>query len=337
MFGDGDTFKISSRGYMGCKTRLLSLIRDVFREECTGVNVVADLFAGTGVVSDYFNSEGCELIVNDFLYHNYLSHVSFFDSTPVDVDKLQGYIDLFNSYTGTEDNYFSEKYGGAYFRLDNARKIGWIRNYIDSLDDLSFREEAILVCGLVYGADYCANVCGHYSSFLKFMGTDGRHDFDMRLPEFHDEMNTGNKCFNMDANRLASSVSADLVYLDPPYTTDQYYARYHVLENLAVWNKPDLDGKTRLPPQRFDFKSDYSSKRKALDTFRDLIYSLDGVDYLLVSYSNSPNNIFDMDALMWLLEEKGTVEVFRKQYPKMNTKDGFDDKSLYEQLFLCKV
>lgn len=336
MWGNGEYFTINSRSYYGCKSRLMPFIKEVYRENCTGVSTVADLFAGTGVVADYFNNQGCEIITNDILYSNYLSYITFFDYSPIDIEKLQEYIDLFNSYNGTEDNYFSVSFGGRYFRMDNARKIGWIREYIESIKDLNFREKAILITSLIYGADYCSNSCGHYSSFLKEIVDDGCHKFDMVLPLFRDGLNMGNECFNVDANYLAQYVDVDLVYLDPPYINRQYHSDYHVLENLARWDKPVLHGITRKPSSYKHLRSNYSLKSKALTSFLDLINKLEA-KYILVSYSDSPRNNISHEDLLNVLCTKGTVDVFKKPYPQYVSKTSHNAKPLYEQLYLCTI
>lgn len=47
---------------------------------------------------------------------------------------------------------------------------------------------------------------------------------------------------NLDANEFIKTVKADLVYIDPPYNSRQYCDAYHLLENVAVWNKPKVYG-----------------------------------------------------------------------------------------------
>lgn len=45
------TTAINNRRYLGNKYKLLSFIKGVVDAHCENVNVVADLFAGTGAVS----------------------------------------------------------------------------------------------------------------------------------------------------------------------------------------------------------------------------------------------------------------------------------------------
>ena len=41
---------INNRRYLGNKYKLLPFIKDVVEQECTGINIVADLFSGTGIL-----------------------------------------------------------------------------------------------------------------------------------------------------------------------------------------------------------------------------------------------------------------------------------------------
>ena len=49
----------------------------------------------------------------------------------------------------------------------------------------------------------------------------------------------------MDSNILANEIKGDVVYIDPPYNSRQYSDTYHLLDNLASWNKPDVFGKQK--------------------------------------------------------------------------------------------
>jgi adenine-specific DNA-methyltransferase len=63
------TTLINNRRYLGNKYKLLDFIRSVVAQECSGINTVADIFAGTGAVASAFLDK--KVISNDFLYFNY--------------------------------------------------------------------------------------------------------------------------------------------------------------------------------------------------------------------------------------------------------------------------
>lgn len=92
-------------------------------------------------------------------------------------------------------------------------------------------------------------------------------------------------------NYLADGEAADLFYLDPPYTAQQYSRFYHVLETICTYEYPQLFEKGSLttglyPTERY--KSDFSSKRKAPFAFQTIMNAakISGAA-LAISYSQS--------------------------------------------------
>ncbi len=58
--------------YIGGKSLLLENINNVITSEIPKVSSVVDLFAGSGIVSNSFKSNGYRTISNDFLYFSYV-------------------------------------------------------------------------------------------------------------------------------------------------------------------------------------------------------------------------------------------------------------------------
>jgi adenine-specific methyltransferase len=50
-------------------------------------------------------------------------------------------------------------------------------------------------------------------------------------------INKNNKIFNENANDLVRKIKCDVIYIDPPYNSRQYFGAYHLLENIAMWKK----------------------------------------------------------------------------------------------------
>ena len=78
----------------------------------------------------------------------------------------------------------------------------------------------------------------------------------------------------MDFNQLVNNITGDVLYLDPTYIHRQYIACYHLLENIALWEKPPLSGKTGKF-KRDHLKSDYSRKTGAPAVFSEMIEKAD--------------------------------------------------------------
>ena len=126
--------------------------------------------------------------------------------------------------------------------------------------------------------DRIANTCGHYDSFIQ--NALYPKDISLALPIIDYLPNCGNLCFNEDANILATKVKCDLVYLDPPYNSRQYCDAYHLLENVARWEKPEVEGVAKKM-DRSSMKSQYC-KVTAATALEDLVEKL-ACKYILLS------------------------------------------------------
>jgi adenine-specific DNA-methyltransferase len=153
-----------------------------------------------------------------------------------------------------------------------------------------------------------------------------------------EKLNQENVCYNEDTNELVKRISADLVYIDPPYNSRQYCDAYHLLENIARWEKPAVVGVARKM-DRSRLKSDYCTI-KATTAFSDLIRNIDA-KYIVLSYNNmakkgndrSNAKINDKD-IMRILSAKGEVKIFTQEYKPFSTgKSDIDEHE--ERLFLC--
>jgi len=331
-----DTFTINNRRYLGSKFKVLDFIDKVVKENTENVNTVADIFAGTGVVADLFNSQGKEVIVNDILYSNYVSYLTWFGNELVDYQKVTNLIQYLNELEGFA-GYVTENYGDRYFSLDNAMKIDAIREEIDVIENINEREKSFLLTSLFYAADKVANTVGHYDAYRKRM--DSYTPIYLRVPELN--FNKDNLIFKEDANELVKHIKADLVYIDTPYNSRGYANAYHVLESLIEWNKPKVRGVAKKPVDLSDKRSLYNGV-KAPEAFSDLINSIDA-KYILVSYNNMAkkgnsrsNAKISNEEIIEILEKKGKLEIFHTNHQPFSTgKSQIDNHK--ELLYLCKV
>jgi adenine-specific DNA-methyltransferase len=234
---------------------LLPFIKSVVKSECNNIHSVADIFAGTGAVSSAFTDK--QIITNDILYSNYICHVAWFSPMKYDKKKIQALIIYYNSVNVIADNYVSENFADTFFSLEDCRKIGFIREDIEKKfisREINERERALLITSLLYGADKIANTCGHYDAYRK--GAVFERHLQLFVPVPENNLNTNNICYNEDTNELVRSIKADLVYIDPPYNSRQYCDAYHLLENIARWEKPEVFGVARKPDRK-KLKSKY--------------------------------------------------------------------------------
>jgi len=331
------TTKINNRRYLGNKYKLLPFITKVVGEECKNVNTIADIFAGTGAVASAFTDK--KIITNDNMYSNYICHLAWFSSESYSEEKIIGLIVNYNAMVVEQDNYMSKNFANTYFSLEDCRKIGFIRQDIEDRfleGNINTRERALLITSLLYAMDKIANTCGHYDAYRQ--GVEFEKHLELYVPQPDENLNENNMCYNMDTNELVADIEADLVYIDPPYNSRQYCDAYHLLENVACWNKPEVFGVAKKM-DRTDLKSDYCTKKAAI-AFEKLIDSIHA-KYIMLSYNNMAEKGNDRsnakisdDDIMRILQKKGVVKVFTEEYKAFSTGKS-DIKDNQERLFLC--
>ena len=220
------TISINNRRYIGSKSRMLNFIDEVIKKENITFSSFLDLFAGTGNVGYHFNNQQTKIYVNDILKSNYLSFLAWFGCEKIDRKKIKKYIEKYNSISDIKENYFSKNFSETYFSKDNCKKIGFIRedietNYLQKKNKSTWKS---------------ANTVGHYDAYRKNGNLEKKLELCM-LDLKSNTNNKNNKVFNEDANELVKNIKADLVYIDPPYNSRQYSDAYHLLENVAMWEK----------------------------------------------------------------------------------------------------
>lgn len=336
------TIKINNRRYIGSKYRMLKPISDVIKKEKITFSSFLDLFGGTGIVGDFFNDENTKVYVNDILKSNYISYLAWFGNEKIHKNKIKKHIETYNNLKVTEDNYFSINFSDTYFSKENCKKIGYIREDIENKylnNELNSRERAILITSLLYAMDKIANTVGHYDAYRKTGELDKTLEMCM-LDIKTNKNNKNNKIFNEDSNELVKNIKADVVYIDPPYNSRQYSDAYHLLENVASWEKKEVFGVAKKI-NRDDIKSKYCTVSAPL-AFKDLIENINA-KYIIVSYNNmgtkgasrSQAKISD-EEILEILRNKGKVNTYEIDFDQF-TVGKTTIKDHKERLFVCRV
>lgn len=330
---------IGNRRYAGSKKALLNDIYKSMGPYCKNGVVFADLFAGTGSVAAFMLEKGMDVIVNDNLRSNYVAYQAWMGRGKFDSKKLLKIISEFNLINGNKlkENYFSRIYGGKYFSVSDAKKIGYLRDRINR-EKLNEREKNILLTSLMYATDKIANTVGHFEHYLSKKPVD--KGVILRFPKI-DSLNGNATIYNQDTNKLVRSIVCDVAYIDPPYNARQYVNFYHVLENLVRWEKPNEFEGTSMKFKRDELKSDYSRKKAPL-VFEDLICNLQA-KLIVVSYNNTytakssaSNNKISEAKLLSILSTRGSVTVKKIKHKSFNSgKTDFKDHQ--ELLYICKI
>lgn len=333
--------KINNRRYTGSKYKLMPWIKELILENCPEHDSLFDVFGGTGVVTAELLDITSSNIINDFLFSNEIIYKAFWGKEKYVQEKLQAHVQRYLKIDRNEldDNYVSDNYGDKYFRFEDAKLIGFIREELQQEYDsgvLNEREFCILLASLLYSFDRCANTVGHYEAYIK--GKEIRSDFVYELIE-PIQCNNRIKIYREDSNELAKKVVADVAFIDPPYNSRQYSRFYHVMETITKWEKPELSGIAMKPPE--ENMSNYC-RNSAPKVFAELIENLKA-KYIVVTYNNtydskssSSRNKITLEQIKEILEKKGKTQVFETDYHRFNA--GKTDATGHKELvFITRV
>ena len=320
----------------------MTWIKELLKENCLNCNSFFDVFGGTGVVTASVLDMYQSFIINDFLFSNEIIYKAFFLQEAHDQEKLNKIVELYNKIDKLElkSNYVSDNYGDKYFKMQDAKLIGYIREDIRLMKEagkINNKEYYILLASLLYSFDKSANTVGHYEAYIK--GKEIRTDFVYSLVEPINLKGKEITIYRKDSNELAKDIKADIAFVDPPYNSRQYSRFYHVLENITKWEKPALVGTAMKPPE--ENMSEYC-RSKAPKTFEDLVKKLK-VKYIVVTYNNTYNsksssskNKITLGEIKSILEARGKTLVFEKSHQCFNAgKTEFIDHK--EIVFITKV
>ena len=272
-----------------------------------------DAFCGTGAVSDRLKNK-FNLVINDNLKwatvytagRLYASSCHFerlgfdpFAFLNQSDEKVQGFI--YKNYEPTESS-------RMYFTPENAARIDYFRKQIEEWHKnklLSEAEYMLLLASLVESVSRVSNTAGVYGAFLKKWDGRALKPIEFIKPAYNacDSLNI--KIYNDKTENIISDVKCDILYLDPPYTQNQYGTQYHLLETLILNDHPSVSKVTGSRPV-MPMRSDWSKEYKA-HILLDRIIANTTARYIVMSYNN--------DGLM----SKEYIEAVMKRYGKPET------------------
>lgn len=334
--------------FIGSKSNLINEIDKIVKKNIHGdEETFLDLFAGTNIVGEYFKKD-FTIYSNDILYFSYVNAKAVIENngnltfsklklagieSPLDYlqENAERYIQ--NSVVGYYEQNYTPTGGAMYLTVQNGKRIDYIRDKIDVWKTkklITDNEFYYLLSSLIESIPFVSNTTGTYGAYLKHWDKRALKSLEL-IPLVVQDNKKENKAYNEDANILINNKKVDIAYIDTPYNNRQYASNYHLLENIAKNDKPELNGKTRIF-EWSNLKSDYSIKRKALTAMKDLLNNLQA-KHIILSYNNE--GIIPEDELISLMKENsfdGTVQIERIPYRKYKSKKPSKSDELYEIL-----
>lgn len=133
-----------------------------------------------------------------------------------------------------------------YLSEHNAGRIDYFRQTIEdwyTIGNLSEEEYAYLLACLVESVSFVSNTAGVYGAFLKKW--DDRALKDIIFLDVSDGVVSNNPIIKTTGKieDIIEDVPCDILYLDPPYTQNQYGTQYHLLETLVLMISQNLSAK----------------------------------------------------------------------------------------------
>jgi len=297
--------------YIGSKRVLVPRITAVV-QALPDVSTVLDLFSGTARVGHALKRAGYNVTANDHLTYAYMVACCYVQA---DRDRvLRQAEDLVEhlSHIPASPGYFTETFcvRSRFFHPKNGARVDAIREAIAGMR-LSRDLEAIALVSLMEAADRVDSTTGVQMAYLKKWAQRAHKDLELRVPDI---LPGPGKALQLEAIEAASSVEADVAYLDPPYNQHSYMGNYHVWETLVRWDKPESYGVACKRIDCREYGSDFNSKRRALDAFRDVAKALK-VRHIIVSFNNEGYIAREeMEAILRELGHVGVIGVDFKRY-----------------------
>ncbi len=344
--------------YIGNKRRLLPFIENAFLnilEEDKNIKTALDLFAGSGSVSRLLKTLNLKVYSNDWEYYSYILNYAHICINEKDVKNMfkhtggvENTINIINNietindkdryiskyYAPLDDNNTDLKNERLFYTQYNATRIDIIRHNIEELyknKAINKKEYYYLLASIIYEGATHTNTSGVFKAFHSGFG--GRNKDALKrilspisLKELSLYDGIKGEVSMLDANEYVlknKDKHFDLVYLDPPYNQHQYGSNYHLLNTIALWDKPEINREIYINGKKTDkggirkdwvkTKSDYCYKKTAKDAFKNLIDNINA-SHIVLSYST--DGIIDYDDLISILESKGKLKIVTSEYTK---------------------
>lgn len=273
-----------------------------------------DAFCGSGSVADYFKEFYDNIIINDNLTWSviYTSGKLYAENCKFNLLGFDPF-EYFNNSTEIKKGFMYRNYSPGesarmYFTAENASRIDFFRSKIEewkSSNLINNDEYHYLLACLVESVSDVSNTAGVYGAFLK------KWDSRALKPIVFDKVDSKKSVckslsvHNAKIEEIIRDIDCDILYLDPPYTQNQYGTQYHLLETLILDDNPTISkvtGSRSTTPMR----SDWSKEYKANILF-DKILAKTKARYIILSYNN--------DGFM----SKEFIEASMKRYGKPET------------------
>lgn len=297
--------------YIGSKSKIIPYILQIAKG--LDGSTVFDGFSGTTRVSQAFAKSGYRVICNDIAPWSEVFGTCYLLSKK----PASEYVDLINHLNGVlpVDGWFTEHYGGypnggcaiqqdglkKPWQVHNTRKLDAIRQEIEILH-LPPEDKAVVLSSLILALDRIDNTVGHYVSYLKDWSSRSYDSLVLRVPNLFESVQD-HSVLRCDISEIASSINADITYLDPPYGSNnekmppsrvRYASYYHVWASVCLFDNPMVFGRAKRRSDSTDsvassvfeeFRKSASGRYIAVEAIDETLNMIQS-QWIILSYSS---------------------------------------------------
>jgi adenine-specific DNA-methyltransferase len=334
--------------YIGNKRKLLGFIAVVLqRVDAASSGTFLDLFAGSGVVSRLAKTLGYQVMANDWepyaeaintcyiarnsaprfeTFGGYEAAIRYLNSLPPRVDWVTDHLCPRN------DLEYDVAVDRMFYMRKNGVRIDAVRHQIEQWSESSLidqSERACLIAPLLYQACYRSNTSGVFKGFHNGWGGQTgtalyriAGDLHLSPAVFHDN-GTENTVICRDAQAVAADLAdteLKVAYLDPPYNQHPYASNYHVLNSVALWDRPPVSKaitsgtKSAIRTDwRTERRSAYNHKGEGEAAYRRLVHTINA-RFIVTSYST--DGMMQLEQMLAANVDRGSVVVEMRPYKR---------------------
>lgn len=350
--------------FIGNKENLVGKIYD-FMQECKLADSknksFFDAFSGSASVARFFKQKGFQVYSCDLLYFSYCLQMAYLhnNSEPLfeslnDVLKTKSNQLFTSPYQRVLDflNHLEPKEGfiyrhyspngskdlaqpRMYFESENAKKIDVIRMQIEQWREhknINENEYFILLATLIESVSFFANVAGVYAAFCKIWDKRALKPFHLKAIKFLPSQKEHFCFFGDFLDKMDKVRNFDILYLDPPYNHRQYAANYHLLETIARYDNPQIQGVAGL--REWQSQKSLFCNAKSAKVLLESIAKLPNYKNLILSYNSE--GLMKKEEIDEILAPYGKAHFKELTYPRFKSNTNKTQKFIKEFIWIVK-
>ena len=303
--------------YLGNKDSLTAPILDMLREHNLLQRnfVFFDAFCGMGAVADSVKNIYNFIKVNDilncsttFTRGRLYAHECTFENLGLDpFEFLNGNNEMVHGFI--YDNYSLGGSARMYFTEENAARIDYFRLQIENWKNqylLTEKEYIYLLACLLESVSDISNTAGVYGAFLKHWDKRALKSIVFNRIDSREGVCENVESYNDRIEDIIADIDCDILYLDPPYTQNQYGTQYHLLETLILNDNPPISkvtGSRPTTPMR-----SYWSKMYHAHILFEKVVAKTSASHIILSYNN--DGFMSKEYIEQTLKRFGVEETF---------------------------